>query len=87
MDLLIFHKSLNNEIRLTCIGTLIDKEEVSFQELLIKTQVDETSLSRHLCVLRNHHLIEMRRQSCMSYYRLSPSLSPWMLRCLGFLPL
>lgn len=62
-------KALANEARLKVVYRLKDGE-CSAGELTEVVGLDRTTVSKHLAVLKNHGIVEDRREGNMVYYRL-----------------
>ncbi len=62
-------KALGNEARLRMVARL-DRGECSVSELTRLVGLDQSTVSKHLSVLRAHGIVESRRQGNVVYYRL-----------------
>jgi len=63
-------KAMSNQTRLIILCQLL-KGEKTAGELDNATQLSQSALSQHLAVLRDHGLVQTRRQSQNIYYSLS----------------
>jgi len=63
-------KAMSNQTRLIILCQLL-KGEKTAGELDSATQLSQSALSQHLAVLREHGLVQTRRQSQNIYYSLS----------------
>lgn len=63
-------KCLSESLRLRLVAVLA-REELNVNELTGVLQVPQSTLSRHLAVLREADLLTTRRQGTMGYYRLA----------------
>ena len=77
MDLLSFHKSLADETRLRMVLLIVDQGELCVCELMSAMKISQPKISRHLALLRQHGLLQDRRQGQWVYYRLNPELPAW----------
>ena len=62
-------KALANESRLMIVDRLA-KGECSVGELVDLVGLDQSTVSKHLAVLRNHGIVEDRREANVVYYTL-----------------
>lgn len=83
MDLLNFHKCLADETRLRLVLLIADQDELCVCELISALQISQPKISRHLALLRQHGLLQDRRQGQWVYYRLAPSLPAWVTQSIN----
>ncbi|HSW39161.1 MAG TPA: metalloregulator ArsR/SmtB family transcription factor [Acidobacteriota bacterium] len=69
-DILKFFRALSDPTRLRMIA-LVEKEELSVQELQEITGLGQSRISTHLGQLQDSGLVSLRREGKRSYYRLS----------------
>ena len=65
-----FCKTLSDANRLLIITELAGGE-ASVNELVKKLGMQQSNLSKHLALLREHALVEFRREGATAYYRLA----------------
>ncbi|MEO5350331.1 MAG: metalloregulator ArsR/SmtB family transcription factor [Magnetococcus sp. YQC-3] len=75
----ILLKSLVDETRLRCIILLAAEDELCVCEFGYALGEVQPKISRHLAVLREHMLVQDRRDAQWIHYRLHPELPPWAL--------
>jgi len=68
-----FFKALGHPIRLVILEQ-IRFEEKNVQDLQTILQVDQSSVSQHLAVLRNRSIVETRKEGTTVYYRARDSM-------------
>lgn len=83
MDLLNFHKCLADETRLRMVLLIVDQKELCVCELISALQISQPKISRHLALLRQHELLQDRRQGQWVYYRLNPELPAWAVQSIN----
>jgi DNA-binding transcriptional ArsR family regulator len=67
-----FCKTLSDANRLMII-TELAKEEASVNELVRKLGLQQSNVSKHLSLMREHGLVEFRREGSTIFYKLSDS--------------
>lgn len=77
MDLLNFHKCLADQTRLRTVLLIADKKELCVCELMSALQISQPKISRHLALLRQHGVLQDRRQGQWVFYRLNTQLPEW----------
>jgi ArsR family transcriptional regulator len=65
-----FCKTLSDANRLLIIGELA-KDEVSVNELAHRLGLQQSNVSKHLSLMREHGLVESRREGSTIYYTLA----------------
>jgi len=70
---------LGNGTRRRLLTLLLSFGELCVCELFYAVDLPQTTVSRHLAVAREAHLVEARRQGTWIYYRLHRDLPPWVL--------
>ncbi|HCD05903.1 MULTISPECIES: metalloregulator ArsR/SmtB family transcription factor [unclassified Methylophaga] len=83
MDLLNFHKCLADETRLRVVLLIADQDELCVCELISALQISQPKISRHLALLRQHGVLQDRRQGQWVYYRLNPNLPAWAIESIN----
>ncbi len=75
-------KALGNEARLMIVDRL-NEGECSVGELTRLVGLDQSTVSKHLTVLRNHGIVADRRQGNVVYYRLRTPCVLGFFACAG----
>jgi len=75
-------KSLAHPTRLRIVEQL-SRGEKCVQDLQSVTGTDMSTVSRHLAVLRNHEIIDSRRDKTFIYYRLKNAFVLDLFPCMG----
>ncbi|MEO5362269.1 MAG: metalloregulator ArsR/SmtB family transcription factor [Magnetococcus sp. DMHC-8] len=73
----ILMKSLVDETRLRCVMLLVAEKELCVCEFGYALGEAQPKISRHLGMLREHHVAQDRRAGQWVYYSLHPALPPW----------
>ncbi len=77
MSYVQFFQALADETRL-CILSLLQREgEMTVGDMVKALGVPQSRVSRHLAVLRDAGLVQMRRDAQWVHYRVSEDLSDW----------
>ncbi|WP_413700745.1 metalloregulator ArsR/SmtB family transcription factor [Psychromonas sp. KJ10-10] len=78
MQAVQFFKALSDATRLKIIMLIQLEGELCVCELMVALDENQPKVSRHLAQLKRLGLLLDRKQKQWVYYRLSPSLKPWM---------
>lgn len=70
-QLVNYHKALSDETRLRILA-LLDEHELCVCNLITVLRIPQSSVSRHLAVLRGAGLVEDQRHGTWMWYSLSP---------------
>jgi ArsR family transcriptional regulator len=68
-----FFKALGHPARLVILEQL-RRGELSVQELQVALDMDQSSVSQHLSVLRNKSLVDSRKEGTTVYYRVHDAM-------------
>lgn len=74
-----FFKALADETRLLLLMLIEQSKELCVCELTSALALSQPKISRHLALLREHQIIQARRQGKWMYYRLNEALPRWQL--------
>lgn len=74
-----FFKALADETRLLLLMLIEQNQELCVCELTSALALSQPKISRHLALLREHEIIQARRQGKWMYYRLNEKLPAWQL--------
>ena len=77
-----FFKALADETRLLLLMLIEQKQELCVCELTLALALSQPKISRHLALLREHEIIQARRQGKWVYYRLHETLPAWQLEAI-----
>ncbi|MCO6440865.1 MAG: metalloregulator ArsR/SmtB family transcription factor [Nitrococcus mobilis] len=70
-------RALSDSTRLRAVVLLAREGELCVCELTIALRVSQPKMSRHLAVLRETRLVDVRRDGVWSHYRLAGGLPQW----------
>ncbi|MFK0571527.1 metalloregulator ArsR/SmtB family transcription factor [Endozoicomonas sp.] len=73
-----FFKMMADEIRLRCLLLLARNNEICVCELVTALEEPQPKISRHLAQMRNHGLLNTRRQDQWIFYSIASDLPGWM---------
>ena len=77
-----FFKMLADNTRLRALMLMQRKGELCVCELTHALNLSQPKISRHLAQLREHNIVETRRDGQWMYYRINLDLSVWALTVL-----
>ena len=77
-----FFKLLGEPVRLRLVALLLDGESHCVCDLVSVLGLPQSTVSRHLSLLRNGGLVLAERQGTWMHYRLNPALAPWQQQAL-----
>ena len=77
LRMLDFFKCLSDDTRLKMILLLYQNGELCVCELENAIEISQPKASRHLSLLKQHNIVEDRRQGLWVYYRLNILLPDW----------
>lgn len=77
MDQTDFFKCLSDTTRLDILKLVLCKQEVCVCEITSALALSQPKISRHLALLRHHHILLDERRGQWVYYRLNPNLPHW----------
>ncbi|WP_294947486.1 helix-turn-helix transcriptional regulator [Sulfurivirga sp.] len=77
-----FFKLLSEPVRLRLVALLMDGESHCVCDLVSVLGLPQSTVSRHLSLLRNGGLVLAERQGTWMHYRLNPDLSDWQRQAL-----
>ncbi|QGJ70166.1 Arsenical resistance operon repressor [Planctomycetales bacterium 10988] len=63
-------KALAHPSRLLMLD-LLQQQEMNVRELTIEVEADQSTVSKHLAILKEVGLVEVRKEGAMSYYRVA----------------
>ncbi|QTH71631.1 metalloregulator ArsR/SmtB family transcription factor [Pseudoalteromonas xiamenensis] len=72
-----FFKCLSDETRLALITLIFQEEELCVCELVEALDIHQAKISRHLSLLRKHHILQDIKDKQWVFYRIHPELAPW----------
>lgn len=78
-------KCLGDDIRLSLMCLLYGQEEVCVCDLVEAMSAPQSTVSRHLSLLRQCELVVARRQGTWMHYRINPDLPGWAKQVLAAL--
>ncbi len=70
-------KALSDPLRVRLTYLLSQVEQVCVCHLVATLNVPQSTVSRHLAILRNAHIVQATRQGTWMHYQLEPILDPW----------
>lgn len=82
MNRVDFFKCLSDQTRLDLLILILKKTECCVCEFTEILALSQPKISRHLALLRNHKILQDRRQGQWIYYRLHDDLPAWCLAIL-----
>jgi ArsR family transcriptional regulator len=72
-------KAFSDQTRLRILLLLNNKGELCVCDLISTLDLEQPKISRHLSLLRQAALVTQRKQGNWVYYRLHPTLKPWVV--------
>lgn len=79
MNSVTFLKNLADDTRLKILLLLLQEEELCVCEFTQALMLSQPKISRHIAQLRQHNILQDRREGKWVYYRLSPQLALWQI--------
>lgn len=73
-ELIKIFKALGNERRFLIFKHIINKKELSVSQIAELIQLSFKSVSRHLSVLTNANLLQVRQVNLNRFYSINPSI-------------
>ncbi len=70
-------KLLSDPLRVRLVYLLSQVEQVCVCDLVATLAVPQSTVSRHLAILRNAHMVHARRHGTWMHYRLEPVMDSW----------
>ncbi|EKN4581163.1 metalloregulator ArsR/SmtB family transcription factor [Vibrio parahaemolyticus] len=81
-DPILLYKALSEETRLKSLLLMQKQGELCVCDLMETLNLSQPKVSRHLAELRKHELVLDERRGKWVYYRINPTLAPWVKQVL-----
>ncbi|EGQ8325222.1 metalloregulator ArsR/SmtB family transcription factor [Vibrio cholerae] len=81
-DPILLYKALSEETRLKSLLLMQRQGEMCVCDLMQALNLSQPKVSRHLAELRKHELVLDERRGKWVYYRINPTLEPWVKQVL-----
>ncbi|GHX07061.1 ArsR family transcriptional regulator [Vibrio cholerae] len=81
-DPILLYKALSEETRLKSLLLMQRQGELCVCDLMQALNLSQPKVSRHLAELRKHELVLDERRGKWVYYRINPTLEPWVKQVL-----
>ncbi|MBD0785374.1 metalloregulator ArsR/SmtB family transcription factor [Vibrio sp. Y2-5] len=82
LEPILLYKALSEETRLKSLLLMHSQGELCVCDLMAALSISQPKISRHLAELRKHGLVLDERRGKWVYYRISPTLAPWVKQVL-----
>ncbi len=76
-DPILIYKALSEETRLKSLLLMQKQGELCVCDLMEALNLSQPKVSRHLAELRKHGVVLDERRGKWVYYRINPTLAPW----------
>ncbi|MFV0450011.1 MAG: metalloregulator ArsR/SmtB family transcription factor [Vibrio sp.] len=81
-DPILLYKALSEETRLKSLLLMQKQGELCVCDLMEALNLSQPKVSRHLAELRKHGVVLDERRGKWVYYRINPTLAPWVKQVL-----
>ncbi|NIY93336.1 metalloregulator ArsR/SmtB family transcription factor [Vibrio diazotrophicus] len=82
LEPILLYKALSEETRLKSLLLMHSQGELCVCDLMVALSISQPKISPHLAELRKHGLVLDERRGKWVYYRINPTLAPWVKQVL-----